>query len=143
VVAWSLADSRDGRFASLILRNKDEWIDVSLQRPAIIHDTVMCKAPANLGILRDFISPAAMEALHAGDTEGALTALGLKAASKETLAQRVTESLRGDLVQAEKILTSLRKANRVAKMSMAAATVILRSTEVSSSARPSLVSTEL
>ena len=104
VVAWSLADSRDGRFASLILRNKDAWIDVSLQRPAIIHDTVMCKAPANLGILRDFISPAAMEALHAGDTEGALAALGLKAASKETLAERVTESLRGDLLQAEKIL---------------------------------------
>jgi SNF2 family DNA or RNA helicase len=45
-----------------------------------------------------------MEALHAGDTEGALAALGLKAASKETLAERVTESLRGDLLQAEKIL---------------------------------------
>lgn len=104
VVAWSLADTRDGQFATLILRNSELWIDTSLQRPAIVHDTVMCKAPANLGVLRDFISPAAMEALHAGDTEGALAALGLKAASKETLAERVTESLRGDLVQAEKIL---------------------------------------
>jgi hypothetical protein len=104
VVAWSLADTREGQFASLILRNTDAWIDASLQRPSIIHDTIMCKAPANLGVLRDFISAAAMEALHAGDTEGALAALGLKAASKETLAQRVTESLRGDLIQAEKIL---------------------------------------
>jgi len=104
VVAWSLADTREGQFASLILRNTDAWIDASLQRPSIIHDTIMCKAPANLGVLRDFISAAAMEALHAGDTEGALTALGLKASSKETLAQRVTESLRGDLIQAEKIL---------------------------------------
>ena len=104
VVAWSLADTREGRFASLILRNTDAWIDASLLRPAIIHDTVLCKAPANLGILRDYISAAAMEALHAGDTEGALTALGLKTASKETLAGRVTESLRGDLIQAEKIL---------------------------------------
>jgi len=104
MVAWSLADTREGQFASLILRNTDAWIDASLQRPTIIHDTIMCKAPANLGVLRDFISPAAMEALHAGDTEGALAALGLKAASKETLAQRVTESLRGDLIQAEKIL---------------------------------------
>ena len=104
LVAWSLADTREGRFATLILRNTDAWIDKSLMRPAIVHDTVMCKAPANLGILRDFISPAAMEALHAGDTEGALTALGLKAASKETLAERVTTSLRADLVQAEKIL---------------------------------------
>ena len=104
MVAWSLADTREGQFASLILRNTDAWIDASLQRPTIIHDTIMCKAPANLGVLRDFISSAAMEALHAGDTEGALAALGLKAASKETLAQRVTESLRGDLIQAEKIL---------------------------------------
>jgi len=104
VVAWSLADTREGQFATLILRNTDAWIDASLQRPSIIHDTIICKAPANLGVLRDFISAAAMEALHAGDTEGALAALGLKAASKETLAQRVTESLRGDLIQAEKIL---------------------------------------
>jgi len=104
VVAQSMSDSRDGRFASLILRNSSEWIDTSLLRPSIIHETVLCKAPANLGILKDFISASAMEALHAGDTAGALAALGLKAASKETLADRVTESLRGDLLQAEKIL---------------------------------------
>jgi hypothetical protein len=104
VVAQSISDSRDGRFAALILRNASEWIDTSLLRPTITHDTVLCKAPANLGILKDFISASAMEALHAGDTAGALAALGLKAASKETLADRVTESLRGDLVQAEKIL---------------------------------------
>lgn len=104
VVAQSLSDSRDGRFAALVLRNTDAWIDTSLLRPLITHETVICKAPANLGVLRDFISPSAMEALHAGDTAGALAALGLKAASKETLADRVTESLRGDLLQAEKIL---------------------------------------
>jgi len=104
IVAQSLSDSKDGRFSALVIRNSDAWIDVSLMRPTIVHDTVICKAPANLCILRDFISPAAMEALHAGDTAGALSALGLKAASKETLADRVTESLRGDLVQAEKIL---------------------------------------
>ena len=121
VVAWSLADTRDGQFATLILRNSDVWIDTSLQRPAIIHDTIMCKAPANLGVLRDFISPAAMEALHAGDTEGALAALGLKAASKETLAERVTESLRGDLVQAEKILAFKRDIEYSTAISKAAA----------------------
>ena len=104
VVAQSVSDSRDGRFTALVLRNSDAWIDASLQRPTIVHDTVMCKAPANLGVLRDFISPAAMEALHAGDVAGALGALGLKAASKETLVDRVTASLRGDVIQAEKIL---------------------------------------
>ena len=104
VVGQNLSDSRDPRFTALVIRNSDAWIDVSLQRPTILHETVMCKAPANLGILRDFITPAAMEALHAGDTAGALTALGLKAASKETLVDRVTASLKGDLLQAEKIL---------------------------------------
>jgi len=104
VVGANLSDSKDPRFTALVIRNSDAWIDLSLQRPSILHETVMCKAPANLGILRDFISPAAMEALHAGDTAGALAALGLKAASKETLVDRVTASLKADLLQAEKIL---------------------------------------
>jgi hypothetical protein len=104
IVSSSVADSRDVRFTSLILRNSDAWIDASLARPHVVHETVLCKPPANLSILRDFVSPAAMEALHAGDTAGALSALGLKAASKESLVDRVTASLRGDLIQAEKIL---------------------------------------
>jgi hypothetical protein len=104
IVSNAVADCRDVRFTGLILRNSDTWIDASLARPAIVHDTILCKSPGNLSILRDFISPAAMEALHAGDTAGALTALGLKAASKESLVDRVTASLRGDLIQAEKIL---------------------------------------
>lgn len=104
IVAHTVSDARDARFAALVLRNTDAWVEASLLRPAIIHETVVCKAPANLGILRDFVSPAAMEALHAGDTAGALTALGLKAASQESLADRVTASLRGELIQAEKTL---------------------------------------
>jgi SNF2 family DNA or RNA helicase len=104
IVTTSLSDNRDPRFAALVLRNSDAWIDTSLARPAIIHDTVMCKAPANLSILRGFISAAALEALHAGDTAGALTALGLKTTSKETLVEKVTESLRRDLAQAERTL---------------------------------------
>ena len=104
VVASAVSDNRDPRFAALILRNSNEWIETSLSRPAIIHETIVCKAPANLSILQGFITPAAMEALHAGDVAGAMAGLGLKAASKETLVERVTASLRGDLVQAERSL---------------------------------------
>lgn len=104
IVAHTISDNRDPRFASLVLRNTDAWVEVSLSRPAIVHETVVCKAPANLGILRDFVSPAAMEALHAGDTASALAALGLKASSQESLADRVTASLRSELIQAEKTL---------------------------------------
>jgi hypothetical protein len=105
IVAQTMAyQTKEGRFTSLILRNQDSWIDSSLLMPTIRHSSVICRAPANLGILRDFIPAAAMEALHAGDTAGALEALGLKAASKQTLADRVTAGLRGELTQAEKIL---------------------------------------
>jgi SNF2 family DNA or RNA helicase len=45
-----------------------------------------------------------MEALHAGDTVGALHALGLKATTKETVVEKVTASLRGELAQAEQLL---------------------------------------
>lgn len=104
IMAQSVSDTKDARFASLVLRNTEEWINTSLLSPTIVHTTILCAAPVNIGILREFITPAAMEALHAGDTAGALAALGLKAASKETLVDRVTASLRGDLIQAEKIL---------------------------------------
>ena len=104
IVSATTSDSRDSRFTALILRNRDAWIDASLARPVVHHETVMCRAPANLGILRDFVTPAALEALHAGDTAGALTAMGLKASSKESVAAALTASLRGELAQAEKLL---------------------------------------
>ncbi len=104
VVSHAIGDMRDTRYLALFLRNSDAWINESLSVPMISHDTIVCQAPANLSVLQDYISPAAMEALHAGDTAAALSALGLKAASKETLAQTVTASLRSDLEQARKLL---------------------------------------
>jgi hypothetical protein len=87
----TLSDTRYAAFTQLLVRNSEAWIDVSLKRPVIAHDTIFCKTPANLSILRGFISPAAMEALHAGDTVGALEALGLKTTTKETLVGAVVE----------------------------------------------------
>ena len=100
----TLSDTRGAAFSSLLARNSDAWIESSLKTPTITHESIICKAPANLSILSGFISPAAMEALHAGDTTGAIEALGLKTASKETLVERVTAGLRGDLAQAERLL---------------------------------------
>lgn len=104
VVAAMTSTSRDAGFAPLILRNRADWIDKSLTQPRIVHETVMCRAPPNIGFLTGFITPAAMEALHAGDVAGAMSALGLKGTGKESLAERVTASLRGELLQAEKVL---------------------------------------
>lgn len=109
IVAGTVSDSRDPRFTALILRNRDAWIDTSLARPVVHHETLMCRAPANLGILRDFVTPSALEALHAGDTAGALTAMGIKASSKESVAAAITASIRGELAQAEKLLAFKRE----------------------------------
>ena len=92
------------QFTQLILRNSEAWINTSIARPRIYHEYIQCKAPPNIHILRGFISPSAMEALHAGDTAGALSVLGLTPVSLSSVADRVTESLRGELVQAEKLL---------------------------------------
>jgi SNF2 family DNA or RNA helicase len=101
---YNMGETRDPRFAVRILRNSADWIDTSLARPVIMHEQILCKAPANLRILQGHISAAAMEALHAGDVTGAMTAIGLKATSKESLVERVTASIRGELIAAEKLL---------------------------------------
>jgi hypothetical protein len=103
LVAETMSDARKPIYTRLVLRNSDTWIDASLLRPAILRENIICRAPATLGILQGHISAAAMEALHAGDTAGAMTALGLKADSKESLVDKVTATLRSELVQAEKI----------------------------------------
>ena len=100
----NMGETRDKRFAARILRNSVDWIDTSLARPVIVHEQILCRAPANLRILQGHISGAAMEALHAGDVSGAMTALGLKASSKESLVERVTASIRSELMAAEKLL---------------------------------------
>jgi SNF2 family DNA or RNA helicase len=99
-----VADGLDPLFVQPVLRNSDGWIEESLKQPVVIHETVLCKAPASLGILQNFVTPAALEALHAGDVAGALSALGLEATSKESIIEAVTAGLRHDIDQAEKLL---------------------------------------
>ncbi len=108
-VASTLNTTRNPEFAKLILRNSEEWINKSLQQPTVTHITTMCQAPPNFGILRDFIKPEAMQALHAGDMEGALQVMGIKPSSKESMIEQVTASLRADLYQEEKILALKRE----------------------------------
>ena len=103
LVAETVSDVRKPIYTRTLLRNSEAWIDASLMRPVIVHEKVVCRAPANLGILQGHISVAAMEALHAGDTAGAMAALGLKANTKESLVERVSGALRLELEQAEKI----------------------------------------
>jgi SNF2 family DNA or RNA helicase len=99
-----VADSLEPILLRTILRNSEPWIEESLSQPVVTHETILCKAPASLGILQNFVTPAALEALHAGDIAGALAALGLEATSKESIIEAVTAGLRHDIDQAEKLL---------------------------------------
>jgi SNF2 family DNA or RNA helicase len=99
-----MANDMDPILVRPILRNTDSWIEESLKQPVVTHETILCRAPASLGILRNFVTPAALEALHAGDVAGALAALGLEATSKESIVTAVTAGLRHDIEQAEKLL---------------------------------------
>lgn len=107
-VTHAIARTEEIAFTPLILRNSDAWINASIRGPTIHHDTIICSAPIQVELLRGLIAPAAMEALHAGDTTGALTALGLHPTSKETIVTTVTASLRRELTQAEKWLSYAR-----------------------------------
>jgi SNF2 family DNA or RNA helicase len=99
-----VADYLDPILVRPILRNSTAWIEESLSQPVVLHESVVCRAPASLGILQNFVTPAALEALHAGDVAGALSALGLTASSKESIVEAVTAGLRHDIDQAEKLL---------------------------------------
>lgn len=99
-----VANSYDPILVRPILRNSEEWIETSLSQPVVIHETILTKAPASVNVLKNFVSPAALEALHAGDVAGALSALGLEANSKDSIIASVTAGLRHDIEQAEKLL---------------------------------------
>ena len=109
LVAGLVSQSRNPEFTRTVLRNRDDWIEKSLKRPRVIHQTVLCKAPVSARLLRGFVTPAAMEALHAGDVAGAMSALGLKGATKEGIVERVSASLRAEVVKAEKTLAFKRE----------------------------------
>lgn len=104
LVGALVSSTRHPEFTRTVLRNRDDWIEKSLKRPRVIHRTVDCRAPVSARLLRGFVSATAMEALHAGDVAGAMSAMGLKGASKEGIVARITESLRAEVVKAEKTL---------------------------------------
>jgi SNF2 family DNA or RNA helicase len=104
IVSQSVSGNFDGRFTALVLRNASDWIDVSVLQPRIHYETILCSSTQKIRILAGFIPSSAMEALHAEDIDGAMTALGIHPTSSETLVERVTQTLEKQLAQAEKIL---------------------------------------
>ena len=104
LVGGMVSSSRTPEFTRTVIQNRSDWIEKSLRRPRVVHQDVMCRAPVSARLLQGFVTASAMEALHAGDITGAMSALGLKGTSKEGIVARVTGSLRAEVVKAEKTL---------------------------------------
>ena len=86
----------------IILRNSDKFIDFSFHMPQIHHFQILCKSPANLRVLESMIPNEIMEMLHAGDTKGALQALGVHDESPTSVIASLTHTLRKELEQTKR-----------------------------------------
>jgi len=83
----------------IVNRNSDKFIDNSFIMPTVTHKQIICKPTANIRILESMIPKEVMEMLHAGDTKGALQALGVKDESPTKIIESVTKTLRRELEQ--------------------------------------------
>jgi hypothetical protein len=88
----------------VILRNADNFVNMSFAMPPVNHAQIICKAPANIRILESVIPNEIMEMLHAGDTRGALQSLGVHDESPTSIIASLTQTLRKDLEQQQKRL---------------------------------------
>lgn len=92
----------DLNFWRVILRNSDEFVDSSFKMPTVTHHQILCRPTANIRILESVIPNDVMEMLHAGDTRGAIQALGVADESPTKILESVTRSLRKDLDNLQK-----------------------------------------
>jgi len=83
----------------VVKRNSDEFIDQSFKMPEIVHNRILCRSSASIRILESLIPNEAMAMLHAGDTKGALQALGVKDESPTSIMNSLTRTLRRELEQ--------------------------------------------
>ncbi len=84
-----------------VLRSRKRFLDSSLALPAFTRRTVMCEAPAEEIAVRQFLTPQIREMLNAGNSDGALRALGVKEESETSLADAVVQNIKKDLRRAE------------------------------------------
>lgn len=83
----------------VVKRNSDEFIDMSFKMPEIVHHQLICRSTTNIRILDALIPNDVMEMLHAGDTKGALQALGVKDETPTSIIDSLTRTLRRELEQ--------------------------------------------
>lgn len=88
--------------SNVIIKCSEDYIKKSISLPPLLRQVILCRVPISHSILHSVVSPVIQQMLHAGDTEGALSELGVKGQSIKELVEAVTESLQKELVRLEK-----------------------------------------
>lgn len=102
---YSLRDIISGMHPArshVIVKCSEEYIKNSISLPLLIRQTILCRIPVSHSILQSIVSPTIQQMLHAGDTEGALSELGVKGQTTKELIEAVTENLKKELVRLQK-----------------------------------------
>ena len=88
--------------SNVIIKCSEEYIKKSISLPPLYKQTILCRIPVSHSILHSVVSPTIQQMLHAGDTEGALSELGVKGQSTKELIEAVTDNLTKELIHLEK-----------------------------------------
>jgi hypothetical protein len=108
-----------------VLRTRKRFLDESLALPAFSRRYIMCEAPAEEVAVRQFLTPQIREMLNAGNSGGALRALGVKEESETSLAEAVIQNMQKDLLRAEQTLEFKRQLEYASNAAKEAAVLAL------------------
>jgi SNF2 family DNA or RNA helicase len=89
--------------SQLVISCSEAFIKQSISLPPLIRRIILCRAPITHEILRNVVSASIQSRLHAGDTTGVLTELGIEGKDMKSLIEGVTETIRKELEKNMKI----------------------------------------
>lgn len=102
---YSLRDIISGSHPArshVIIKCSEDYIKQSISLPPLLRQVILCRIPLSHSILHSIVSPTIQQMLHAGDTEGALSELGVKGQTTKELIEAVTENLNKELARLQK-----------------------------------------
>ena len=80
-----------------VVRCSDAFIKESISLPSLYRRNILCRPSVAHQILQDVVPSDVQQLLHAGDTQGAIQALGVKGGDTTSLIEAVTKNLQKEL----------------------------------------------
>lgn len=87
----------------MVIRCDDSFVNESISLPPLKRTNIYCRAPIQNNLVLDSVSQDVQQLLHAGDTAGAIQALGLRAEESGSIVEAVTRKLRVELDRLKEI----------------------------------------